>query len=128
MNTSDRSSGFNEVISTPEAATPERLSAVLRQSGIANQANVTGVELVARKDLPYSTVCRLAITYDDAAGDFPRSLFLKLGGKGDEPSDIGRSEVEFYSKVAPGMGCPPLIRCYDAAFDDQTGHSHILLE
>jgi hypothetical protein len=37
-------------------------------------------------------------------------------------------EVEFYQTLAPEMSCPPLIHCYDAAYSNDTGHSHIILD
>lgn len=43
-------------------------------------------------------------------------------------ANIGKAEVEFYSKVASEMTKPPLVRCFDAAFDAETGRSHILME
>lgn len=107
--------------------TPERLRSVLENGGI----EVRTVHVVFSKELPVSTVHRLSIEYKDKANDAdrPASLFLKLGRPiKNEPVDICRPEVEFYKEPAAGIGCPPLIRCYDAAFDEGTGRSHILLE
>jgi Ser/Thr protein kinase RdoA (MazF antagonist) len=59
----------------------------------------------------------------------PGTVFLKLGKPvKDEPTEITRPEVEFYQRLAPAIGCPPLIKCYDAAFDEATGRSHVLME
>ncbi len=79
----------------------------------------------------------MRITYEDSADDahLPQSLFFKLCGPGStgegtnkEFEDIGRQEVEFYREVAPRMPCPPLVRCFDAAYSEETRRSHILLE
>jgi hypothetical protein len=90
------------------------------------QREVAAVELLLSKKLPVSTVHRLAIAYVDG---MKGSLFLKLGRPFTGQSlDMCRPEVEFYLNVAPGIGRPPLIRCYDAAFDVETGRSHVLME
>ena len=93
------------------------------------------MEVILRKDLPISTVCRLAIEYDETESDpdRPRSLFLKLPRVLGEdtarvPGVDDHAEIEFYRDLAPGMSCPPLIRCYDAAHSDETNRSHILLD
>ncbi len=90
------------------------------------------MDVILAKELPISAVSRLRITYKNTGDEScPKSLFLKLprvmADDGGLPND-GRTEVEFYREVAPGMSCPPLIRCYDAAFSQQTKRSHILLD
>ncbi|HEX6127007.1 MAG TPA: oxidoreductase family protein, partial [Pyrinomonadaceae bacterium] len=72
-------------------------------------------------------------SYNDALGaGGPRSLFLKIPHVLSESSAVlgvdDHAEVDFYREVAPGIGCPPLVRCYDAAYLNETKHSHILLE
>ena len=92
------------------------------------------MKVILRKDLPISTVCRLAIEYEKAEfdPDRPRSLFLKLPRVSSEatklPGVADHAEIEFYRDLAPEMSCPPLIRCYDASYSDETNRSHILLE
>lgn len=103
------------------------MTQILHENGI--EADVSAVTVLLSKDLPVSTVHRVGIKYVDGM-EGPVSLFLKLGGPvpfAYEPQ-IGRAEVEFYNLVAPTMSCPPLVKCYDAAFDQMTGCSHILLE
>jgi hypothetical protein len=90
------------------------------------------VRVILSKELHASTVHRLAIEYSDHLPDLPPTLFLKLSKRnyiaGFEPTDVDRPEVEFYHEFASMIGSPPLIRCYDAAFDGATGRSHILME
>jgi hypothetical protein len=90
------------------------------------------VGVLLSKDLPVSAVHRLEIEYRDRsayAGGGPRSLFLKLCRPlPAEPDGLARSEIEFYRIPATAMSCPPLVRCYDAAFDEESGRSHLLLE
>jgi hypothetical protein len=93
---------------------------------------VSSVRVILSKELHVSTVHRLAVEYSDNDAALPRTLFLKLNRRnylsGFEPGDIDRPEVDFYSELAPVIGCPPLIKCYDAALDEDTGRSHVLME
>ena len=107
------------IIRTPLDITAEWMTSVLH-------LEVEAVDLLLSKELPVSTVHRLAVEYHDGTRG---SVFLKLGRPfKDESRDICRPEVEFYHNVAPEIGCPPLVRCYDAAFDEKTGRSHLLME
>ncbi len=108
--------------------TPEVLNGLFGSS-----TEVVRATVILVKELPVSTVYRLSIGYLDpaAAKHYPRTLFLKLSRPQtvvQASQDIGRAEVEFYQKAAPEMTCPPLIRCHDAGYCDDTGRSHILLE
>ena len=104
------------MITRSDDITPEWLTTVLKKK-------VRSVDVILTKALPISTVHRLSIDYENADG--PRALFLKLSGS--EYGGAGK-EVEFYNEVAPGIGCPPLIKCYDASFSEGTGRSHVLME
>lgn len=105
---------------------------MLHRNGI--DAKVGAVRVLFSKELHVSVVHRLAIEYSKKSdhADRPRTLFLKLSKRnylsGFEPGDIDRPEVEFYSELATRIGCPPLIRCYDAAFDEASSRSHLLME
>jgi hypothetical protein len=83
------------------------------------------------KTLPYSSVARILVEYSDSNRNVPSELFIKLtpGSINDSHAlGIGKVEVEFYTQVAPAMSCPPLVRCFDAAYSTKTGNSHILME
>ena len=120
------------IISAASNVTPGWVTRALHRNGIATDTDVGAVRVVLSKKLPVSSVHRLAVEYADGKNDGhrPRTLFLKLGGaRGEfEATDIAGPEVEFYNELAPGIGCPPLIRCYDAVFDEETGRSHVLME
>jgi len=83
------------------------------------------------KVLPYSTVVRLFVEFSHSNHSIPRDIFLKsTPGSINDPyaKGIGKSEVEFYKKVAPEISCPPLVQCFEAVYDSETDHSHILME
>ena len=122
----------SKIISAASDVTPDWVTCALHRNGIATNTVVAAVNVVLSKELPVSTVHRLAIKYADNKGDpaLPGTLFLKLGGAkgGFEAMDIAKPEVDFYNDLAARIGCPPLIRCYDAVFDKETGRSHLLME
>lgn len=121
------------MFTTAEDVTPEWLTDLLHNQNIARNSEVTELRVILKKDLAYSTVARLAVQYSSDAKDInaPASLFLKLS-RTDSASThtpvINEKEVEFYKMLAPEMSCPPLIRCYDAAYSAESGRSHILLD
>jgi thiamine kinase-like enzyme len=119
------------MITKPEDMTPERTTDVLHQNGLSKETRVSMVDVILRTDLPLSTVCRLGISYEGPVDEsYPRSLFLKLPRKLDERTRVGdvndHAEVEFYRTIAPRMSSPPILRCYDAVYSEDT--SHILLD
>lgn len=84
----------------------------------------------------YSIIARLQVGYsNDAAGEGdtapPAALLLKFNRPGHTVRSIPSfepREFEFYSNVITAMVNPPTARCYDAAYDPQSGGSHFLLE
>jgi thiamine kinase-like enzyme len=129
--TQNRSSKTNHVITEPKALTPEFLTSILHRNGVAHNTKVSTVRIVLQKELSISTVCRLGISYERPADEScPRSLFLKLPRVLGEDVNISvaddHAEVGFYRDVGPVAACPPLVRCYDAAYSE--GSSHILLD
>ena len=110
-----------------QQATPEWLTTVLRNKGCLDQGNVTEVRHISQAATT-SSVCHLALTYSDAAPESaPSRLFLKIL-KPEFSSDFGRKEIEFYSNVADAMIDPPVVRCYDAVYSEETGGAHLLLD
>ena len=121
----DQSTHTNMIITSPEDLTPEWMTDMLRRNGI--NARVIRVDVILRKELPISTVCRLAVHYDGPGAEGrPRTLFVKLPRGSGEAND--HTEVEFYRDIAADIPGPPLVRCYDAAYSSKTGRSHIVLD
>jgi hypothetical protein len=129
--TQDRLSKTQNVITSSNDLTPEWLTSVLHRNGIAEDTAVSGVRVILSKDLQVSRVHRLAVEYRGKASetDRPQTLFLKLcKALSREPRGVVQAEIEFYQTAAKSMSHPPLVRCYDAAYSDATGRSHLLLE
>lgn len=121
-----------DVIIDIRQVTPEWLTKVLHQNGFLNQGIVSGVHHVLTKTLMLSVVSRLEVRYSpEKDASAPSGLFLKIS-RPDLPraiaSEINRKEVEFYRTIPGLMTDPPFIRCYDAAYSQETGQSHLLLD
>jgi thiamine kinase-like enzyme len=100
------------VITNTEQVTPEWLGRVLgtRVADIRFETPMRGNSRIIPLEVGYSE-----------PGDAPTRLILKLSAE--EIQD--RREVDFYRAVT-GIRDLPIIRCYDAAFED--GRFHILME
>lgn len=112
---------------TPEFATDIlRKKAMLREGSVADVTckddtfNVGFVSNVARATLKYS---------DDAKGNLPFSLFLKMSKPHLHPEllNSGRHEVEFYREMDNQSHSIPIPLIYDAQVDDGN-NSHIVMQ
>jgi hypothetical protein len=122
-----------EVIAGPEQVTPQWLAGVLEKHclGRGRVFSVEPVERSSHVDPWFADISFLRVRYsDDAPGSAPRRLVLKVSKPDLLPADLeyGRREVVFYDRIASAMDDPPLARCYDAVYEQETGRSHILLE
>ena len=120
------------VITHPEEVTPQWLTHVLRQSGALPCGEVTCIQTTAEPSYT-STVARLTVTYSsDAPSHSPAHLFLKLSRPESQQRVVGsvqrRKEVEFHNRVAGMMDHPPVVRCYQAVYIEETGASHLLFD
>ncbi len=121
-----------DVLRDPAEATPERLTRLLRDGGRLTRGRVVAVR--AERESSYtSTIVRLAPTYsEDTPPGMPRRLLLKLSRSDSQQRVVGseqrRQEVVFHSRVAAMMPDPPIVRCYHAAFDEESGASHLLFD
>jgi len=118
----------DEVITDLEQVTPGWLTAVLRQGGALTHGMVASVTMNATvREL--STSARLSLVYtDDAQGDRPARLFLKLVNIDMEDEFFGPSEVNYYIRDYRGVTDAPIPRCYDAAFSAEQQRYHILMD
>ncbi len=114
----------------PDAVRPERLTDVLRRSGVLGAARVRDVEVMHARPTILSQITRLRLVYDGAATDAPISVILKSA----HPERAargwagGRQEVRFYSQVAAAMPARLAPLCFDAHADEGTSSWHLLLE
>ncbi len=111
---------MSTLITDANQVTCEWLTEVLRRESVLSSGRV----LSARRRTAQTNnaeVLYLKVQYsNDASGDAPDRLFLKLSGR--------RIEVVFYRQIAPAMPEAPLLHCYDAVFDPDSGRSHLLFE
>lgn len=110
------------VIRVNEIITPERLTQVLAAAGVILTGDVSHIRQLVNEAFN-SAVTHLVIRYSDGAPDnAPRTLLLKRMSNG-----WGENEIAFYRSLH-GYFSPPVVHCYDAAFDAAFGASHLLLE
>lgn len=101
-----------------EEATPDRLTALLEDAGLLAGRRVTSVD-ICENDAFNSTVAHLELQVENA----PIRLLLKLNHEGQ-----GREEIAFYNLIAEAKAdTPMLVPCVSAAFDPESGASHLLL-
>ena len=120
------------IIAHPDAASPEWLTEVLHQSRCLPQGRIVRVGATSESSYT-STLVRLTLTYsDDAPPTVPTHLLLKLSQSDSEQRVVGsrqrRYEVEFYNSVVASMPKPPIPRCYQAVYCEETGTSHLLFD
>lgn len=119
-----------DVLRTAAQATPVWLTAVLRRAGVVPVGHVVAVEHQGNPAFN-SAITHLVLTYTpDAPDGTPRQLLLKRNQPSAWGAKAGAREVAFYRLIA-SVGAPEalsmLVRCYDAAYDERSGDSHLLL-
>lgn len=122
-----------DVITSAEQVTPDWLTAVLRERGVLPHGMVTSVRASPAQATFASSTWRLQVSYaPGGASAAPLRLFLKTSNPGLAPGQFDiqqlQQELTFYAVVAPLMAARFTIPCYDAAWQPDTGASHILLE
>lgn len=117
----------NQVIVTPEQLDREWLNRVLTRSGELKEGAIREFRVrPLRSD--NSSVVILELDYsEDARGERPASLLLKLCG-GEHSPDFGPSEVYYYTRDYVGLADAPLVKCYDAAYSQEQRRYHLLLQ
>ncbi len=104
--------------------TPAWLNRILSSSGALTSGVVTSVT-VAPVAGDNSRSYRLSIAYDSSArGELPKRLWLKTCQGG----DFGPSEVLYYTRDYVEVPDAPVLRAYDATYDDSSGAYHVLLD
>lgn len=112
-------------ITDTKQITPAWLDEVLRRSGALISGRVSRLE-VASEQASWSTSVRLRVEYEPGAtGRRPTALFLKMCTA---TEFVGQSEPDYYMRDYVGLADAPLVPCYDAHYDPQTGAYHILMD
>lgn len=116
------------VIVSLDQVTPVWLTSVLQRSGALVSGSVVGFAVAANQRL-LSDNAKLNLQYsDDARGDLPPKLFLKMVDTDQDDEFFGSSEVDYYIRDYIGVPDVPLPRCYDAAYSETLGRYHVLLD
>ncbi len=113
---------------TVDGVTPEWLTAALRRSGELPLGHVRSVERAPNAAFN-SAVTHLTVTCaPDAPPLAPTRLLFKGSLTEDWAIQAAASEVGFYELLAGRPEPLPIVpRCYDAAYDGESGTSHLLL-
>ena len=116
------------VITTMEQVTPDWLTRALRASGALTGGEVSRFDVDAGRG-NWSSNAILHLRYsDDALGDRPLRLFLKMVSTDLDGESFGASEVTYYARDYVGVVGAPLVRCYDAAYSAELQRYHLLLD
>ena len=120
------------VINSAAALTSAWLTERLRSAGVLPRGEVTAFAVRANSAFN-SNVSHLDVTYSGVAPQAaPRYLLLKCNAKAEWASRAGAREVALYNAVAlrPDRAdrLPMIVPCFDAAYDETSGDSHLLLE
>lgn len=106
---------------------PVHLSDWLRRSGSLTSGDVSRVRIEQEFETSISKLFFITVTYSsDAPSNLPRQLVVKF------PLDsatlhLGTShEVDFYRRLAPLIGTPPLVRCL-ASLEEGDDHPEIIV-
>lgn len=125
-------SGGLPIVETPEALTPQWLTAALRATGRLGDASVAGVTLVPLGTGQMSDSLRLTLRYDGSP-DAPRTLVAKLPAADDTSRTTALTlrsyerEVRFYQELAPALAIKTPAVVY-ADVDPTTAGFVLLLE
>ena len=112
------------LLTSPQEATPEWLTAVLQDGGYLQTGRVTNVVHETGSSV-HAHNARLQLSYsNEAQGDCPSALFLKISPQG---TPFGDSEVRYYTQIAPRIPQPPMPHCYHAHYDLVRQQYHLLL-
>lgn len=114
---------MQSVFSAFSEVTVDALTEVLKHAGTLPKGHVTAIE--TRPNAAFnSAVIHLNVTYSaDAPASTPQAFVLKLNA-----ASHGQNEVSFY-KLSQNAGLNPsvLVPCFSAAYEPETGNSHLLL-
>ena len=122
---------MSHLITDLDQLTPKRLTEILRKNGALERGDVTGITYTLHPrtidvNVDGYILAHLFLTYSaDASLQAPRRLFFKLKRVVDRC--VGK-EVYFYKTITVNVPDLPVLQCYDAVIDDNTGCCHLLLE
>lgn len=120
----------HSAVATVSDITASWLASALRTAGALPSGEVSSLSVELWQSKALSDLYRLQATYDLPLSA-PTSFILKLARQSDTSPLANRrrwKEHQFYARVAQVMADPPVPRIFTAAYDPDTGLSHLLLE
>lgn len=120
----------NKVITEIEQLTPEWLTNIFKNKGYLNQGKVTKIIKKKSQETVTSNIHFLEVTFSTNVQGEPASpeIVVKIHKLNPVNKFLGKHEAIFYNIVAEMMNNMPIPICYDAAFSEEIGRSHIMLE
>ena len=117
------------VITDIEQLTPEWLTNIFKKKGYLSNGKVTKIIKKNSLETVTSNVHFLELNFsnDDLTEAASPEIVVKIPKSGDFAKFVGKHETKFYNIVAETMNNMPIPICYDAAFSEETGGSHIIL-
>ncbi len=115
------------VITDIEQLTPDWLTNIFKKKGYLSNGKVTKIIKKNKQETLTAGVYFLELNFSNNAQTELASSEIVV--KISKPNDIkGRYEANYYNFVAKMMNDMPIPICYDAAYSEETGLSHIILE
>lgn len=119
---------MEKVIVNVEQVTAEWLTAALGSSRALAEGQVADFSLDTGRG-NWSSSARIQVTYsEDAQGDLPEKLFLKMVNTDLDDEFFGPSEVHYYTRDYVDVPNAPLLRCYSGVFSPTLQRYHLLLD
>ena len=107
------------MISSIDQVTPKLLTSILKKR--LTLPNIEILNLKKETTTSHSSIiCFLELEYSsDTPKNAPQKLFLKMSKKGMYPEGF-RNEVSFYNVTKDFAENLPILRCYDACFNEKS--------
>jgi len=124
----------HKVITDIEQLTPEWLTRIFKDKGHLSQGKVTKIIQRNSQETNTSNVHFLGLKFSNDAQPVPASseIVVKIPNLTTflQPfvKILGTHEVKFYSILAETLDELPIPTCYNIAYSEETGLSHIILE
>jgi len=118
------------VITNIEQLTPEWLTNIFKKKGYLSNGKVTKIIKKNSQETLISNVHFLELNFSNEAQteSISPEIVVIIPKLNDIAKLLGKHEAKFYSIVAETMNEKPIPTCYDAAFSEETGLSHIILD
>lgn len=109
--------------------TPDTLTHWLRTAGSLPMGEVERVDIDLEVSTTVSTLTFVRVAYSDrVTGNLPTSLVVKQALGTSTAPNVAPAEVDFYRRLAPMLGSPPLVRCLAAISGGTRDRDTLVLE